>query len=187
MARGRQVTLPPATPAMAADGACPHCGATPTVLRSDGLVPICQTCMLGGSTEETGTKTAAATFGARSDSTLAVRMYAAIPLWVLHLQELDDTAFWTTWRRWVAEANELPVSEAILYPDANRAEAEQHFTAYAKAIAALSFCDGGVPIFGRRWESRRPPAPNGARAVPTLQPPVRRGRTPSIRQRRQTR
>ena len=83
--------------------------------------------------------------------------------------------------------NELPVSEAILYPDANPAEAEQHFTAYAKAIAALSFCDGGVPIFGRRWESRRPPTPNGARAVPTLQPPAARGRTPSIRQRRQTR
>ncbi len=186
MARGRQVTPPPVTPAIAAS-ACSHCGATPTVPRSDGLVPICQTCMLGGSTEETGTKTAAATFGARSDSTLATRMYAAIPLWVLHLQELDDAAFWTTWRRWVAEANELPVSEAILYPDANPAEAEQHFTAYAKAIAALSFCEGGVPIFGRRWESRRPPTPNGARAVPTLQPPAARGRTPSIRQRRQTR
>lgn len=188
MVRGRQVTPLPVTPAAVAGGACPHCGATPTVPRSDGLVPICQTCMLGRSTGEAGGgKTAAAAFGTRSDSTLATRMYAAIPLWVLHLQELDDARFWATWRRWVAEANELPVSEAILYPDANRAEAEQHFTAYAKAIAALSFCDGGVPIFGRRWESRRPPTPNGARAVPTLQPPAARGRTPSIRQRRPVR
>ena len=100
---------------------------------------------------------------------------------------LDHATYGEQARKIFAEANELPVSEAILYPDANRAEAEQHFTAYAKAIAALSFCEGGVPIFGRRWESRRPPTPNGARAVPTLQPPAARGRTPSIRQRRQTR
>lgn len=98
-------------------------------------------------------------YGASSDSTLATRMYAAIPLWVLHLQEMDEAAFHSTWRRWIAKANALPVSEAILYPDANRAEAGQHFNAYAKAIAALSFCPGGVPMFGRRWESKRPPAP----------------------------
>lgn len=152
-------------------------------------MPICQTCMLGHSTEEAGEGKAAAAFGARSDSTLATRMYAAIPLWVLHLQELDDARFWATWRRWVAEANSLPVSEAILYPDANHAEAEQHFTAYAKAIAALSFCEGGVPMFGRRWESRRPPAPGGERAVPRMQPPAApgRGRAPSTRQRRRMR
>ena len=152
-------------------------------------MPICQTCMLGHSTEEAGEGKAAAAFGARSDSTLATRMYAAIPLWVLHLQELDDARFWATWRRWVAEANSLPVSEAILYPDANHAEAEQHFTAYAKAIAALSFCEGGVPMFGLRWESRRPPAPGGERAVPRMQPPAARGRNraPSTRQPRHTR
>jgi hypothetical protein len=175
------------TPATVADSTCPHCGGAPTVPRGDGLVPICQTCMLGRSTEEAGGKTAAATVGARSDSSLATRMYAAIPLWVLHLQELDDARFWATWRRWVAEANELPVSEAMLYPDANRAEAEQHFTAYAKAIAALTFCHGGVPMFGRRWESRRPPSPGGERAVPTMQTPAARVRAPSTRQRRQNR
>ena len=152
-------------------------------------MPICQTCMLGRSTEEAGEGKAAVAFGAHSDSTLATRMHAAIPLWVLHLQELDDARFWATWRRWVAEANSLPVSEAILYPDANRAEAEQYFAAYAKAIAALSFCQNGVAMFGRRWESRRPPAPNGERAVPTMQRGAARGRrgTPSTRQRRQAR
>ena len=175
MTRGRQVTQIQLT---AAADSCPHCGGVPTIPRQDGLLPICQTCMLGRSTDESGGAVAAdATLGLRSDSTLVTRMHAAIPLWVLHLQELENTAFWATWRCWVAAANELPNSEAILYPDANRVEAEQHFTAYAKAIAALSFCEHGIPIFGRRWESKRPPAPGGQCAVPTqIQPSAAGGR-----------
>lgn len=85
-------------------------------------------------------------------SLLVTTLQAAVPLWQMRLQDQD----WPYFLGRLAEAQEVlfKSSEALLGFGGKKGEAADAFNAVAEAIAILSFCPGGIDIFGQHWEGK---------------------------------
>lgn len=80
---------------------------------------------------------------------LPIALSAAVPLWIISIQrgEVNLPDF---------HATAVLIGEhgdAILYNTKKRGKAAEVFNELAKVVAFMSFCPGGVTIFGQHYES----------------------------------
>lgn len=90
------------------------------------------------------------------DSTLLqLTLQTAVPLWINELQD----------KRWDHIQNSrIPYivdqiashGDNILYCGKTKGDTAKAFNALAEGIAILSFCPGGVKVFGGHWEAKHP-------------------------------
>lgn len=80
-------------------------------------------------------------------------LQAAVPLWADQLRALDDDTRAELMRRWQDAAWEplAHMSDVGMMGGGTKGEAAAWFNHLARAIAALSFCPGGVTVFGVHW------------------------------------
>lgn len=89
-------------------------------------------------------------------SLLSMTLEVAVPLWIHQLETLrrqSERLFWNKVREWTDHDRmeaEGAFSEAVLYREAGRSA--NAFNAIARALAALSYCPGGVTLFGLHWD-----------------------------------
>jgi hypothetical protein len=89
---------------------------------------------------------------------LPIALEAAVPLWIAELRLVDDEAFARLFE--LAQLDELAHviaggGDAVLFRSPTRGKSRDVFNAVAKGIALLSFCPGGITIFGRTWVASR--------------------------------
>jgi hypothetical protein len=88
-----------------------------------------------------------------SQELLSITLSAAVPLWIMKLQE----------RPWEEIQKRLPQlsqtitekGDIILFKSKKKGESAAAFNALAEGIAALSFAPGGITIFGQHWETKK--------------------------------
>jgi len=81
----------------------------------------------------------------------------AVRLQIMALQEMDEKLFRSTWKLWTHDAY---LTESGLWNESalfggKESERASAFNAMAKAIAALSFIEGGVTVFNTHYEAKR--------------------------------
>lgn len=89
---------------------------------------------------------------AEQNPVLLAALDAAVPLWILEFRELPREE--VLGRARGLEEVIAAHGDDLLFGGRRCAEA---FNAVAKGIAALSFCPGGVTVFGRHWEADAEP------------------------------
>jgi hypothetical protein len=85
---------------------------------------------------------------------LSISLQAAVPLWAEKLQ--SDS--WEVLQNKIKEASTV-ISEhgdEILFKSKKKGETAKYFNIMAEAIAILSFCPGGITIFGSHYEYAHP-------------------------------
>lgn len=77
----------------------------------------------------------------------------AVPLWMAHLRSLDETTRAATIRTWQNDAWEplAHMSDVGMMAGGTKGEAAGWFNHLARAIASMSYAEGGVTCFGRHW------------------------------------
>jgi hypothetical protein len=88
------------------------------------------------------------------DSTLAVSLSGAVPLWAMKIRQ-EHPSDWD-YIKARAEACSQVIAEHgdnILFKSKKPGETARAFNALAEAIACLSFLPGGVTVFGQHWEN----------------------------------
>lgn len=83
---------------------------------------------------------------------LSMSLAAAVPLWIIQLQEYS----WDEKMRIAKESEEAlrRLGEAILFRT-RPGESAEAFNALAKGIAVMAFCPGGVTCFGQTWDASK--------------------------------
>lgn len=78
---------------------------------------------------------------------------AAVPLWMAQLRDLDESSRATLMRAWRDAAWEplAHMSDVGMMAGGTTGEAAGWFNHLARAIAVMSYAEGGVTIFGRHW------------------------------------
>ena len=84
---------------------------------------------------------------------LAIALSAAVPLRIMELEERggpseEDIATCQGWSDQLGEQGDV-----LLFGGGKKGQAAHLFNQLAKSIAILSFCPGGVRLFGEHWES----------------------------------
>ena len=84
---------------------------------------------------------------------------AAVPMWIHHwLRRRAAGADWEEMRAKLDELGEIlgrpGYGEALVSGGAREGMTAEAFNAVAEAIAVLSFCPGGITIFGDTWDAR---------------------------------
>lgn len=81
---------------------------------------------------------------------LTSSLEVAVPLWIETFKDYD----WDEFKRIVNDSENVlsECAEAVLYRIEGKSA--KAFNALAKAIAVLSYCPGGVEIFGMRFKSK---------------------------------
>lgn len=79
----------------------------------------------------------------------------AVPLWIMQLKERGGPTQADFDALQDAENTLAACSEYALFRSSKPGESARSFNAIAKSIATLSFCPGGISLFGRRWISQR--------------------------------
>ena len=88
-------------------------------------------------------------------SHLSTALETAVPLHVMQLQarggpSQEDVDSCAAISEILGSKGDL-----LMFRGGKRGETAQVFNALARGIAVLSFCPGGVTLFGEHWESRR--------------------------------
>lgn len=78
---------------------------------------------------------------------------AAVPLWMAQLHDLDESSRATVMRAWRDAAWEplAHMSDVGMMAGGTKGEAASWFNHLARAIAVMSYAEGGVTCFGRHW------------------------------------
>lgn len=89
-----------------------------------------------------------------ASDTLAIALEAAVPLWMLQLDELEPAERHDVMRAWATAGADAVASkgDTLMFKSA-RGETAATFNALARGLAALAFCPGGVTFAGRHWEA----------------------------------
>jgi hypothetical protein len=87
---------------------------------------------------------------ATTQSLLSISLSAAVPLWAMQFRDLS----WDTLQSYLPDIIDMVASHGdnILYRSKKSGETAAAFNALAKGIAILSFCPGGVKVFGNHFE-----------------------------------
>lgn len=88
------------------------------------------------------------------DSLLAMSLQVAVPLWIHRLKDRP----WSELTVMAAEASQIVAEKGdiILFKGKKKGETAAAFNALARGVAILSFCPGGVTLFGQHWEAGHP-------------------------------
>ena len=90
-----------------------------------------------------------------SNEMLPIAMAAAVPLYVMQLQEkggpdADDM------KQAQAVSDKLGErGDVLLFGGGKKGECAEMFNETARAVAVLAFCPGGIDIFGQHFEAKR--------------------------------
>ena len=90
-----------------------------------------------------------------SNEALPIAMDAAVPLYIMQLQEkggpdADDM------KRAQAVSGKLGEhGDILLFGGGKKGECAEMFNETARAIAVLAFCPGGINIFGQHFEAKK--------------------------------
>ena len=88
------------------------------------------------------------------NSTLAIALSASVPLAIANLQQMDEEGFSTEFSK-IAEYSQMLAEHCddLLFRSKKKGETAKMFNMTTKAIALLSFVNGGITLFGQHWES----------------------------------
>lgn len=84
---------------------------------------------------------------------LPLALYTAVPLWCREMRELGPEGREQELIR-LQESDLCLRMEYVLFRGPKKGDSARAFNDLAKAIAILSFCPGGVKVFGVRYESK---------------------------------
>ena len=90
------------------------------------------------------------------NETLTDTLSAAVPLWIEVMKKLS----WEERKKIASECSQIAVAEHgdnILFRGHKEGETAAAFNALARGIAVLSFCPGGVTLFGMHFETEVTP------------------------------
>lgn len=89
------------------------------------------------------------------DNHLSTAMGAAVPLWIMQMQEHGGPSEEDL--KYAQETSSILGSEGdkLLFRGKKKGETARIFNRTAKAIAVLSFCPGGITIFGQHFEAKK--------------------------------
>lgn len=93
---------------------------------------------------------------------LRAALCAAVPLRIVALQQLGEEEFAARFDRERLDGLAQTVAEHgddVLFRSKKRGETAAVFNAVADGIALLSFCPGGISIFGQTWVATRQGSP----------------------------
>ena len=89
-----------------------------------------------------------------SDDLLAISLSAAVPLWAMKMKARGGPT--EEEQKRAGETGQLLAErgDRLLFRSRVPGETAELFNRTAEAIAVLSFCPGGVTLFGSHWETK---------------------------------
>lgn len=93
----------------------------------------------------------------RQGSLLQISLQAAVPLWINELEQLKERqpdGFWDHLQRTAHDAGQFLAEHGDALMFKVKGTTSQAFNHLAKGIACMSFCPGGVKVFGSHWETK---------------------------------
>ena len=86
---------------------------------------------------------------------LSGMLECAVSLWAMKFRDLN----WEEMQEIMRKSQDVLADKAadLLYRSKKKGDSADAFNATARAIAALSFCPGGVTAFGGHWENKFKP------------------------------
>ena len=100
------------------------------------------------------------------NNNLSIALMAAVPLYIIEMKkkggpDANDFQQATEFNKDLGERGDV-----LLFGSKKKGEAAGLFNRMAKALAVLSFCPGGVTLFGSHWEAATFPEPTGKEVSP---------------------
>jgi len=86
---------------------------------------------------------------------LPIALSAAVPLWIMKFKEYSYNDL-QTMLRILDESDFCVRMEYVLHKGPKEGDTARAFNDLAKCIAIMSFCPGGITIFGMHFEDKHP-------------------------------